>query len=73
MITYRYGIAEYQADCLETAVRSSLARQSCDYDGQLEQLQRQVSALEEIVVALLAKLPTREALELVDCTFVSED
>ena len=56
MITYKWGATEYAADGLETAIRSGLAKQTMYYDngGALEDLQRQVNALEEIVVGLAA-------------------
>jgi hypothetical protein len=74
MITYRWGGTEYAVDDLEVALRSGLAKRSCFYsaDEPHEYLQRQVNALEDIVVALLLKLPAEEALELVGCFFVSE-
>lgn len=74
MITYKWGGTEYAVDDLEVALRSGLAKTSFHYEGgTIEGLQYQINALEEIVVALLVKLPTEEALQLVGCSLVSED
>lgn len=72
MIRYKYGVCEREADCLETAVRSVIQTESWLTDGQLERVEHRVFVLEGLVAGLLAKLSAEEALEMLDCVFISE-